>query len=292
MDLLEVTEIAELLGEPESVIVDACERFPLFVRPSVIGRQRRYPAEVLDILRLITDELGAGATDGAIEAMLRARYPSAPLPPLPTPRVPPQPHNIGAPVTDLVQQSLDRQTASIRDALERQIVAIRGTAETQTAVIRDELLQLRREIALTEQAEALGEFRAEMLAAVRSLAPVDAPQPGSVEEEHIAQLREGLASLQTALAEIGADLARVHDQLDRLNRREALAEVRNEPRQIQSRIGDPKPEELRPERPPAPQGTNGSIVEALEDEPAGDIVKRLATRTPHRTERSALGDDA
>ena len=77
MDLLALAEVAELLGEPESAILAACQSFPEHIPVVGMGSGRRFPSIALDVLRLITDATAAGVPASAIAHLLETRYAAA-----------------------------------------------------------------------------------------------------------------------------------------------------------------------------------------------------------------------
>ncbi len=82
MDILDLTEVAELLGESDTVIRAACDRFPDHIPMVVSGRHRRFPSIALDVLRLVTDSMAAGAPDETTRHLIETHFP--PNPSVPT----------------------------------------------------------------------------------------------------------------------------------------------------------------------------------------------------------------
>lgn len=147
---LTMAQIAQQLGLPESTVRYYRDKFSEWIPVVGEGRHRRYPPEVVEILRIIADVLRNHGTPDAVIAVLSHSYPRT------------------IPATIPQQQTAAAQQQSDSGLVEA-FQALRVAVELQTqqiAGMQDDLRQLRTQLNTRE--EALG---------AQSRAPVS---PGAV----------------------------------------------------------------------------------------------------------------
>lgn len=127
VELLDVSDVAALLDEPEHVVGVACARFATFVPMVRIGRDRWYPPEAIPVLRVIFDQIRVGVPDEHIETVLTKRFPVT--------RISSQ-DLAGQIEQPLRQAEADVQTEQVRDVFDR-----------YQSAIQNEMLHMRQEIA-------------------------------------------------------------------------------------------------------------------------------------------------
>lgn len=126
MELLGVADVAALIDEPEHVVTIACSRFATFIPMVRIGRDRWYPPEAIDVLRVIFDQIRVGVPDEHIETVLTKRFP----------------------VTRIASEDLTPRPADIPSpATHAQADRVRDVFDRYQSTIQNEMLQMRREIA-------------------------------------------------------------------------------------------------------------------------------------------------
>lgn len=128
-----IREIARELNLPESTIRYYRDAFALYLPAWGMGRRRRYPAESLELLRLIADGYSRNQTREQIEAKVQEVAPPA-VPARPAPRPTPSPRPAGPAVNDAMVSTMledERERRDVMWQMAKEIVRIGERIERQ-----------------------------------------------------------------------------------------------------------------------------------------------------------------
>lgn len=325
MDLLHLWEVAELLGEPEAVIVAACEEFPAYVPSVGSGPRQRFPSVALDVLRVVTDAMASGAPTSATVHLIQAHFSPETLAP-PSDLQPddpePAPPVLGADQLPLhpEPEPLDRPSADVgaivEAAVDRAFALHVHDLAVDMSLIRAELHAVRDLVGVTARSDDLALLRVELRGISTAAA---SPLPGSdIVAANIASLETALGAQQGALEAIQTELSALRAQIqgrsdltavtaEFAGLREALqrpnpdtphASDHDEALSISANGGGnggmhwPNPERRsvpRPERHDRPESPPGDADPDAEPQPA--VITQFAGRTPRRMGRSLFADE-
>lgn len=328
MDLLDLSEVAELLGEPEAAILAACERFPESVPTVGNGSDRRFPSVALDVLRLITDAMAAGAPPEATIHLLATHFPPD-TDPVAQPEVSetssesssPRSSSPERPLDEIVAAVLGDQETLIRETVERETAAVRRHIDLAFLALRDEIKDVRSGLALTARAADLDAFRTESRATTASasasasasretISSADVSAAVAPLGDAIGTLLRGIDGLRAELSSLRAEIV---EQTQGAELATAVAELRTDIQGITAHAQRPI-DQLRPVVVAAAavdtsvanvpktniqdgQGidgndaVNGTMTHGADDSEASGIITRLATRAPRRMGRSFAADE-
>jgi len=290
MDFLDLAEVAELLGEPESTILAACERFPDHVPTCGAGARKRFPSIALDVLRLFTDAMKAGSPSEATIHLIETHFPGEttqtfeldeePEPPLADlelvgslePALPDLPEHIA------VDTATAEQAATIQGSIEAALGPMMRSLDATLLALQYEMTDIRSNLALTARADDVDLLRAETRGIAIRRADSVASDPrlaatvaviqsaGDDTRQEMNALRHEVSALRTQLdhreqlAELAGDLAELRAELQRLDwigRRgsesalPAVVAVQNDPTRPRGLAPSEPPSRSEP-NPPAP----------------------------------------
>ncbi|MBI4420753.1 MAG: MerR family transcriptional regulator [Gemmatimonadetes bacterium] len=223
---LTLREIARELNLPESTIRYYRDAFALYLPAVGMGRRRRYPADVLELFRVIAEGYSQNLNREDIEAKLQE------IAPLPTPT--PQPASDAAPHTALRVHS----RTSLSGARNDELVATILDGERER---REVMWQIAREIvrmgeALDRQQSLLSQIAQHLdLAPGRTLPPAPAtsaptaagpgPEPATAAEAETSALAKELQALREELQKERELVERLRRSKLEIERRAAQAEA-------------------------------------------------------------------
>ena len=155
MELLTIAEIAKRLELPESTVRYYRDRFSAYVPALGEGRNRRYRAEALEVLRFVAEAMRAGLPAEEVETALQARFPMTVVP-LEAQQQPAAGQQRSAAIlTEWLAGALQRALAERDEAVRQELSALRAELELarqQTAAAAEVLERLRQEAEQREEA--------------------------------------------------------------------------------------------------------------------------------------------
>lgn len=328
MDILDLAEVAELLGEPQSTILAACERFPNHVPTYGADAWKRFPSVALDVLRLITDAMTAGSPPEATIHLIETHFPEEtthafgldeeperPLEDLdPVEPLLPDPHD-----EIVVDAAADDQAATIMESIQAGLAPVMRTFDAALLTLRSEMTGIRERLALTARADDLDLLRVETRGiAVRRAESVatDLRLQATLTaiDDAVDETRRELSALRHEVAVLRAqfdyreELAELRAEVQRLDwigrrggdsARPPIVAVPSEPTPPRGLASSEPPSrsELNPsaitdESPPGglSETRNGASL-GPPDDSAPTRITRFAARTPRRMGRSLLADE-
>lgn len=219
MDILDLNEVAELLGEPETVIRAACERFPDHIPTVGSGRLRRFPSSALDVLRLVTDSITAGAPDETTRRLIDTHFPPDVMaPPISKPTgsaslldAPSPEPNLARDVGEIAPHDEDAIHLStvVRDEVAATMSPIVQKFSDDLATILKCMGSIHDDVRRTARADDLALLRVETRGIVAGT-----PDLLVTVRAAIASLNSDLAALRQASDQIQAEIASLRSQLD------------------------------------------------------------------------------
>lgn len=176
-ELLTIAEAAKRAGLAESTARFYRDRHAAFFPIVGEGRGRRYPVEVVDVLRAIAEAAGQGATPAMIDATLKARFPIEGRLQQQQPAAAQQ--QDAAAVLALLDERI-RQ--AVRDEVERIV-------RDEVSGVMAELTTLREDVARLTAALSAGQQQEQQQQPQPPAAPIEASEPPNVDQSQPAPVR-------------------------------------------------------------------------------------------------------
>ena len=304
MDLLALAEVAELLGEPESAILAACQSFPEHIPVVGSGHGRRFPSIALDVLRLITDATAAGVPAPAVTHLLETHYTDARILAdeiLTAPGVIPAGYDYDI---EPVSLDLDEFVERVRSVVAADVLPQVQAVVSELGGTRAALEQMHAELVGTEFTSELTKIQTQLRPALLGLNEVKLAIEGLREEmaalrwqldqrEQLGRVVAELAELRTQVGRIeagnGRESAAVGQPIDELPEQSAneatiVAETNlNDDGADTGPAGD---DDVQAATASPPQAGTQSEVDA-----PSAIITEFASRTPRRMGRTLFADE-
>lgn len=222
MDILDLTDVSELLGETEAVIVAACAQFPDHVPTTGTGLRRGFPPIALDVLRLITDSIAAGVPHEATLHLVETHFPTVPAALASnegTQTAPPTPDPV-AEHASLVddESSVDCDPMApdlallVRGAVDAAVLPLVRDLVAGLSSMREETLAIRADLGLTTRSDDLELLRVETRGIARAIAEM--PDAKEIISAASAALQSEIAGVRRVSDDLRSEIALLRAGLD------------------------------------------------------------------------------